>query len=169
MKEPILQPYDGEAVDRAYRDLMLRLRERMDEHKVTVSALEKAGLCHHASLVLWLRLERNPCLSSVARAFGGVGLELWIVPKAGCRYPAQPMRVEPWDKHYQIAFGDFLSDALDACRVRCYHLKDYVNVGRNGMYNWLQGTAQPKALTLFRVLNLLGYTMEARNKEDAGG
>ena len=169
MNEIILQPYDGEAVDRAFQTLMLQLPTQMALKKKTVSALEREGSAHHASLLPWTRMERVPYLGCMVRAFEALGMQLWIVPKEGCRYPMKPLRVEQWGKDFQIVLSDFLFSALDACRICGYQLRDYVPIGKGTVYAWLKGNVQPKALALFRVLNLLGYTMEARNKGDAGG
>ena len=163
MNEPALQPYDGEAVDRAFRDLMLQLQEQKKRRKMSLCAMEEKSGCHHGSLVSWIRMERQPLLDGLARAFECLGLELWIVPKEGCRWPLKPLRVEPWGEDFHVAFTDHLIDAFAAARLSFYRPREYLPIGRNVVYNWLEGRSQPKALTLFRVLNLVGYTMEARD------
>ena len=154
--------YDGEAVDRAFRDLMLQLQEQKKRQKMSLRAMEEKSSCHHESLVSWIKMERQPYLSGLARAFACLGMELWIVPKAYCRWPLKPLRVEPWKTDFQPAFADYLIDAFAAVRLPYYRVREHLPIGRNVVYTWLDGSSQPKALTLFRVLNLVGYTMEVR-------
>lgn len=160
--------YDGEAVDRAFRDLMLQLQMQKIRQRMSLYAMEAASGCHHDSLVSWIRMKRQPYLDGLVRAFACLGMELWIVPKADCRWPLKPLRVERWKTDFQPAFAEYLDDAFAAVRLPYYRVREHLPIGRNVIYTWLEGSSQPKAMTLFRVLNLVGYTMEAREAPTGG-
>ena len=141
----------------------MQLKDAKERKHISFTALSRKSGCHHWSLTAWLRMERQPHLSGLVRVAESLGMELWIVPKDGCRWPLEPLRLEPWGKDFQIVLSDFLEDAFAAVPLSFFQVQDYSISGHSTVYKWLEGRSQPMALTLFRVLNLAGYTMEARD------
>lgn len=158
-----LSSYDRHAADMAFRELMITLRDEKSRQKLSYAQMREAAGSSRDAIFNWLHLRSQPHLDRLCAAFASVGMELWIVPKRGCPFPMEPLRIEPESEQFwRFLWFTFLPGAFDACGAAAYQACAKAGIGRGTVYNWLEGRSQPMALTLFRVLNLVGYTMEAR-------
>jgi hypothetical protein len=165
----LISSYSRDAADLAFRELMVTLRDEKERQKLSFSQMHEAAGSSHDAMFNWVHLRRQPHLDRLCAAFASVGMELWIVPRRGCPFPMEPLRIEPEsERFWRFLRFEFLPGAFDACGLAAYQAGTKAGIGRNTVYSWLGGYVKPMARSLFRVLNLAGYTIEARESPTGG-